>query len=104
MASRTLRAATGGKRRPHNAASREYGSFEDLLAAIAAESRTALVGTDQVVMSRSERLLRVMVDRALQGNVREVTKLIHLMATRPKLAATFREEIVTVISGPLCNA
>jgi hypothetical protein len=55
-------------------------------------------------MSRSERLFRVMVDRALQGNVREVRRLLHLMATRPTLAATFREETVTVVSGPLCNA
>ena len=54
-------------------------------------------------MSRSERLFRVMVDRALQGNVREVTKLLQLMATRPTLAATFREETVIIVSGPLCN-
>ena len=103
MVGRTAKTAAGGRRKPYNVATRDYGSFEDLLAAIAAEPRTALVGDDQVVMSRSERLLRVMVDRALQGHAREVSKLLQLMATLPTLAATFREETVIVVSGPLCN-
>lgn len=104
MVGKTSKPATGRKRKPHNARTSDYASFEDLLASIAAEPRTALVGSDQLMMSRSERLLRLMVDRALHGNVREVTKLLHLMATRPTLAATFREETVIVLSGVLCNA
>ena len=104
MVSKTSRSRTGRRRKPHNASTNDYASFDELLASIAAEPRTALVGSDQLKMSRSERLFRVMVDRALQGNVREVRRLLHLMATRPTLAATFREETVTVVSGPLCNA
>lgn len=96
-------AASRGNRKPHNAARSEYASFNELLSLIAAEPRTALVGGEQVTMSRSERLLRLMLDRALQGKVREVTKLLQMMARSPGVAATFRDEWVTVVSGALCD-
>ena len=92
-----------GRRKPHNAGSIHYASFEELLAQIAAEPRTARVGDEQVTMSRSDRLLRLMLDRALQGNVREVTKLLQLMAKYPAIAATYREQFVVVISGAFCD-
>ncbi len=94
---------TSRNRKPHNARTANYASFDELLAQIAAEPRTALVGDQQVTMSRRERLFRLMVDRALQGKVREVTKLLQLMAKNPSTAATFRDETVTVISGVLCR-
>lgn len=95
---------TGGKRKPHNARTTDYASFAELLAMISAEPRTALVGDEQVTMPRGERLLRIMVDRALQGHAREVTKLIQLMAKSPSLAATFRDERVLVLGGYLARA
>ena len=96
-------AAPKRKRKPHNAHTAEYGSFQELLAQISAEPRTALVGDKEVSMSRSDRLLRLMLNRALQGNVRDITKLLQMMAKSPSLVATFREETVIVISGPLEN-
>ena len=90
-------------RKPHNARSTDYASFNELLAQIAAEPRAALVGDEQVTMSRCERLFRLMVERALQGKVREITKLLQLMAKNPSTAATFRDETVTVISGVLAR-
>jgi hypothetical protein len=41
--------------------------------------------------------------KALAGNVRELTHLLRIMAKRPALAATFREESVTVVSGSLAR-
>lgn len=90
-------------RKPHNARTAEYGSFDELLTQIAAEPRKARMGDQEVTMPRIERLLRVMVARALARNVREVTKLLGMMAKSPALVATFREEMVTVISGDLAN-
>lgn len=94
--------ATRLTRKPHNARTSEYGSFNELLALIADERRAALVGEQQVIMSRRERLFRLMLDRALQGKVREVTLLLRLMANSPALATTYRDQVVTVISGSLC--
>lgn len=91
------------RRKPHNARTLEYFSFNELLAMIATERRVALVGGKQTSMCRSERLLRLMLDRALQGKVREVTKLLQLMAKNPSVAATFRDEVVIVVSGAACN-
>ncbi len=54
-------------------------------------------------MSRSERLLRLLVDGALKGDVRNVTKLLQLMAKYPAIAATYREQFVVVISGAFCD-
>jgi hypothetical protein len=103
MTKKTPRAGARGKRKPHNARTTGYISFNDLLAQIAAEPRTAFVGDEPVVMSRRERMLRLMVDRALQKNVRDVTTLLRMMAKKPALAATFREETVIVFSGMLAG-
>lgn len=90
-------------RKPHNAKTANYASFDELLAQIAAEPRTALVGDEQITMPRGERLLRLMLDRALKGHPRDVIKLLQMMAKSPSVAATFRDETVTVISGALCH-
>lgn len=90
-------------RKPHNASSTEYGSFNELLDLVGAESRTALIDGEEVSMPRRERLLRVMVNRAHRGNVRDVIKILQLMAKYPAVAATFRDETLIVVSGALCN-
>ena len=99
----TKKTSAGAPRKPHNARTTEYVSFNELLAMIAAERRVAVVGGRQTSMNRGERLLRLMLDRALQGKVREVIKLLQLMAKNPTVAATFRDEIVIVTSGALCH-
>jgi hypothetical protein len=103
MSTRSPKSGARARRKPHNARSVHYASFEELLAQIAAEPRTARVGDEQVTMSRSDRLLRLLVDRALQGDVRNVTKLLQLMAKYPAIAATYREQFVVVISGAFCD-
>lgn len=92
-----------GNRKPHNAKTANYASFDELLALIAAEPRNAFLGDEQVTMPRGERLLRLMLDRALKGHPRDVTKLLQMMAKNPATAATFRDEFVTVIGGVLAR-
>jgi hypothetical protein len=103
MSAKSSKSGATGRRKPHNAQSIEYVSFKDLLAQIAGEPRTARVGDEQVTMARGDRLLRLLLDRALQGKVREVIKLLQLMAKYPNVAATFREENVIVMSGAMCR-
>ena len=98
----TTKSPKGGghrKRRPHNARTFDYFSFDQLLNQIAAEPRTALVGDEKVVMSRKERLLRLQIEQALKKKAREVTMLLKMMAKYPVLARTLREELVIVFSG-----
>ena len=100
---KTTTKKTKRERKPHNARTAEYGSFDELLEQMGAEPRTARMGDQEVTMPRTERLLRVMVARALDGKVRELTQLLRIMAQRPHLAATFREDFVTVVSGIMCK-
>ena len=90
-----------GKRKPHNAKTITYISFDDLLRQIALAPRSATIGDAEVTMSREERLYRLMIDGALKGEVHDVLFLLKKMAENPTVAAAYREEIVMVISGPL---
>lgn len=103
MTKRTDTNKSKQRRKPHNARRVDYGSTDELLAQIAAEPRTVRVGEREVTMPRIELLWRVRVARALAGNVRELKHLLRIMAKRPALAATFREEFVTVVSGVLAR-
>ncbi len=103
MNARSSKKGPRARRKPHNARSVHYASFEELLAQIAAEPRTARVGDEQVTMSRSDRMLRLLLDGALRGDVRNVTKLLQLMAKYPAIAATYREQLVIVMSGAICD-
>lgn len=103
MTSTKANGAKTRKRKPHNAPSLEYASFNELLEQVAAQPRNAVVNGNTVQMPRSERLLRLMLDRALQGKVRGITKLLQLMAANQRVAATHRDEFVTVINVIACN-
>ena len=103
MSVKSPRKGPRGRRKPHNVRSVHYASFDELLAQIADEPRVARVGDDEITMSRRERLLRLLVDGALKGDVRNVTKLLQLMAKYPAIAATYREQFVVVISGAFCD-
>jgi len=91
------------RRKPHNARSFHYASFEELLAQIAGEPRVARVGDDEVTMSRGDRILRLLLDGALKGDVRNVTKLLQLMSKYPAIAATYQDQFVVVYSGAFCD-
>ncbi len=96
MTKRTRQPGTG--RKPHNAGTNEYVSYNELLLRLAHEPRAVQIGDQQVTMPRVERLMRVMVERALQGNVRDIAKLLQMMARNPTLAATFRMQTVIHMS------
>lgn len=93
----------GANRKPHNVRREQYESFADLFARIANEPRQATIGDKQITMTRAEALLRVMVDRAINGNVREITKLLQIMANDPGLTATARPQVVMFIGHALAN-
>lgn len=92
------------RRRPHNARTAHYGSFGELLDIVANEPRKVTLAGKDVTMTRTEALLRVMVDRALQGNTREMIKLLQMMAKDPALAANSRQRVIVFINGALANA
>ncbi len=103
MSARSPKKGPCTRRKPHNARSVHYASFDELLAQIADEPRVARVGDEEVTMSRRDRLLRLLLDGALRGDVRNVTKLLQLMAKYPAIAATYREQFVVVMSGAICD-
>jgi hypothetical protein len=82
----------------------QYTSFDELLATIADEPCQATIDGKVVTMTQRERLFRVMIDRATRGNVREITRLLHIMAKDPGLAATSRTQSILFINGALARA
>lgn len=103
MSVRSRKKGRCARRKPHNARSVHYASFDELLTQIADEPRVARVGDDEVTMPRRDRLHRMLVDGALKGDVRNVTKLLQLMSKYPAVAATYTEQVVVVTSGAFCN-
>lgn len=101
MAIRTKR--TRAPRKPHNARREDYQTFDELLAKIGDEPCQAMVDDEEVTMTQIERLLRVMIDRAMHGNVREMTKLLQIMPNDPGLAATSRTQTVIFYSKLLAD-
>lgn len=101
MAKRPNRPSTN--RRPHNARIADYYSFNELLNIVADEPRKATIAGKEVSMTRTEALLRVTVDRALQGKTRDMIKLLQMMAKDPGLAATSRTQTIYFFNGHLAN-
>lgn len=89
--------------RPHNVPREQYKSFDELLVKIAHEPRKAILGEQEVTMSRLEFLLRTVIDRAMAGQVREMTLILKLLADDPGLAATARSQIITSFTGALAG-
>ncbi len=94
---------TRAKRKPHNAGTLTYDSFFDLLKMVADEPRKATIAGEEVTITRTEALLRVTIDRALQGKTRELTKLLQFMAKNPGLAATSRTQLIYFVRGALAD-
>lgn len=90
-------------RKPHNAKTARYSTFSELLGIIADEPRKVTVGGSMVTMPRVEALLRLMVERAKQGKVREMKKILQMLAKDPGLAANSRSQIQIFINGNLAN-
>jgi hypothetical protein len=90
-------------RKPHNAKTAEYATFNELLGMIADQPRKATIAGREVTMTRAEALLRVMVERAMQGKVREIKQVLQMMARDPGLAANSRLQTHIFINGSLAN-
>jgi hypothetical protein len=56
-----------------------------------------------VEISWAERSMRLMIDRALAGNRRDLAQLLRLMIEHPSISGSYRERQVTFIRGPLAN-
>ena len=91
-------------RKPHNAKTSDYGGFQDLLALIAEEPRRGKIDGKDVTISRAEALLRAMVDRAISGKTRELTKLLQMMAKDPGLAAKSPTKTIYYVGSALACA
>lgn len=103
MTTKKAKGASARKRKPHNARTMEYVSSVELLRMMACEPRTVEIDGQTVTMPRGERLLRLMVMRALQSKSREIVKLLQIMFANPTIAATYRDESVIVFSGAFCH-
>lgn len=94
----------GGSRKPHNAKrAADVESLEELVARVGAELRRIPTSKSVVEMTRLERTLRLLVDRALEGKVRDVAHVLRLMLKHPSLAKSYREETVIVLSPVMAN-
>jgi hypothetical protein len=90
-------------RKPHNAKTAEYATFNELLGMIADQPRKAKIAGQEVTMTRTEVLLRVLVERATQGKVREIKQLLQMMARDPGLAANSRTHVQIFLNGALAH-
>ena len=87
-------------RKPHNAApATEHENVAELVQSVGSEPRKVLVAGRTVEMSRAERMLRLQIERAMQGKARDVTDVLRLMVKHPDMGCSFRTELVIVISG-----
>ncbi len=94
----------GGSRKPHNARrAADVESLDELVARVGDELRRIPSSKGAVEMTRLERTLRLQVERALEGKVRDVAHLLRLMSKYPSVAKSYREETVIIINGPLAN-
>ena len=103
MTTKSRKAGARRKRKPHNVQTEQYESFFELLVKIASEPRKATIGEEEATLTRTEGLLRLMVDRALKGEVREVTQLLQLMAKHPAMATTNRTQKIFFIGKALAG-
>jgi hypothetical protein len=87
------------KRRPHNAKLTTFESFDELLSAAATKTRRATLDGRPVKLTREEIMYRTLVNKALQGGVRELAFLIKAMSTQSDVAVTCQRERVTVFNG-----
>ena len=87
-------------RKPHNARpASEYQSVEEIVKRVGSEPRRVRLRGEEVEMSRAERTMRLQVERALEGKVREVAQLVRLMVKYPQIARSYTIKKTVFISG-----
>lgn len=89
-----------GPRRPHNAGKRgTFRSVGERARAIGAEPKRVTLGGKEVVMSQSERLCRLIVEKAINGSVSDLKLLIRTMVDHPQIAASATDRWVMFLAG-----
>ncbi len=90
------------RRKPHNAKPiPEYLCLAEIIEAIATEERPVPFAAGQIMMSRRERSFRILIEKAFDGQARELAQLLRLMAKYPELSATVIS--ATVFRGVFCD-
>ena len=96
--------ATGSQfkrgRKPHNATSApDFENLAELIQLVGSEPRKVLVGGKTVEMTRSERMMRLQLERAMQGKAQDVRQVLSLMLRYPDIGRSSREIIRFIMSS-----
>lgn len=91
-------------RKPHNVPPpKQYDSLHELVKVIGSQPRTVFINGKSIEMSLAERTLRLQVNRALEGKVRDVAHILRLMMKYPNLAKSYKEKKVILMCGAFAN-
>ena len=90
-------------RRPHNAFTPGDGSLKDVVLRIANERHEVTINGERQTMTRKERVFRLTVERAVNGNVRDIAHILSILAKHPELAASFQTETVYFFNGAMAD-
>ncbi len=88
-------------RRPHNAKVLDFDTIGDLVRKLGAEPKKVTVDGKEVEMSWAERLLRLTLERALKGNIRDIAQLLRLMIKHPHVTGQGKVRMVYFLSRSL---
>jgi hypothetical protein len=87
-------------RKPHNAPSApDYKNLAELIQLVGSEPRKVLVGGKTVEMTRSERMMRLQLERAMQGKAQDVRQVLSLMLRYPGISSSSRKIIRIIMSS-----
>ena len=94
---------TGTKRKPpHNAKlGHDYATLAELVRQVGSDRKLVTVAGETTEMSWAERSLRLTIDRALSGKVRDLELLLKLMAKYPATTGRGRMRIEYFTRYPL---
>jgi hypothetical protein len=90
-------------RRPHNIKVLAFDTLGELVRHIGAQPRTVTMKGKPVKMTRAERSFRLMLDRALKGNVQDLAEILRLMIKHPQVVGRGRLRQIIVIRGALAD-
>ena len=103
MAGKTNRGQFKRGQRPHNAKVLEFATIADLVRYLGAEQKKVTVNGKETKMSWAERSLRLTLDRALKGNVRDIAELLRLMIRHPHVTGRGKVRSLIIIRGALAK-
>jgi hypothetical protein len=87
-------------RKPHNATSApDYQNVAELIQLVGSEPRTVLVPGEAVGITGTERMMRLQLDRAMQGKAQDVREVLSLMLRYPDISCSGRIIIRVVLNS-----